>query len=123
MSSHAEMRRARIADARRRLSSCMALMFLTGFTFAQDRPLEDPMRPYVPAPGTRTEIEDAPRVSAILISESRRVAVIDGRSYRVGDRFNGARITRIDAKSVHLRRDDRDFVMELTVRRQPAGDP
>ena len=105
-----------------RAVACVTLMTLTGFAFAQDLPLEDPMRPYSPAPSESARARDIPRVSAILISPSRRVAVIDGRSYGIGDLFNGAEILRIDSKSVHLRRGDRDFVMNLTVEHRRPTD-
>lgn len=44
-----------------------------------------------------------PVLKSILLSSNRRLAVIDGRSVRVGDRVGNARVIAIDADSVKLR--------------------
>jgi MSHA biogenesis protein MshK len=44
-------------------------------------------------------------LQSVLVSETRRVAVINGRTLQVGDRVDGARVTRIEPGSVWLQRD------------------
>lgn len=66
--------------------------------------LVDPTRPpdrvpdaAAPAPEAASE-----RLQSILVSESRRLAVIDGTRVGVGDRIGAARVLRIDRDSVLL---------------------
>jgi MSHA biogenesis protein MshK len=73
---------------------------------AQELRVQDPTRPTVV---TRTE-GGAPkaatslRLTGVLVSDTRRIAVINGKFYRVGDRVNGEEITRIDPGSIHIMR-------------------
>jgi hypothetical protein len=94
------------------ITSCIGI--LTTGAAAQDLPLRDPMRPYsIERSAERATQVARPRVSAILISTVRRIAVIDGETYAEGDVFAGAEIVRIEPRSVHLRRGDRELVMAL----------
>jgi MSHA biogenesis protein MshK len=66
--------------------------------------LSDPTRP--PEGGAEV-VEPAPdtgsgRLQSILVSESRRLAVIDGQRVGVGDRIGTARVLRIERDSVLL---------------------
>ncbi len=69
--------------------------------------LHDPTRPDtavappVSAPVTRFV------VSAILISDDRRVAIVNGQSVTAGDRIGGATVQAIDAHTVALRFQDK----------------
>jgi hypothetical protein len=93
-------------------TTCIGL--LATVTSAQDPPLRDPMRPYaVERSAERTARPTPPRVSTILISNTRRVAVIDGETYSEGDVFSGAEIVRIEPKAVYLRRGGNELVMPL----------
>lgn len=70
------------------------------------QPLADPMRPPAaaaasPEPGEATK--GAARLQSVLISPSRRVAVIDGRVVREGERVGDATLVSIAASHVLLR--------------------
>lgn len=86
---------------------------------AQSNPaasLLDPMRPFEPPVG-----EDGPgtapaprfRLTAVLISAGRRVAIINGKPYQEGQKVGGAELTYVEAKSVGLREGDSEIVVHL----------
>ena len=91
------------------------LVLGAGAARAQELPLGDPMRPYrvESTPGTERSAPDRLELSAVLISTTRRIAVINGNFYREGDQVAGARITRIEPGSVRLRRGGEDVVVPL----------
>ena len=83
----------------RRLTALLALFGLLAWPAAARDALRDPTRPYgvdsapaVSAPGLR--------VSAIFVSDVRRVAVVNGHAVRIGDRVDGATVTSIDESTV-----------------------
>lgn len=83
---------------------------------AADQPMHDPLRPpdYRAAPVTRkAEPFDASAWSLVstLVSGTRRVAIINGRSVRPGDRVGGARVLRIDHGAVRLDYRGRQFTI------------
>lgn len=96
---------------------------------AQEPLLGDPMRPYrvESAAGAQTAGPRPLQLSAILVSEKRRIALINGRFYREGDAVGGAQITRIESGSVRLRRGGEDLVVRLvqdgTSPTNTEGDP
>jgi Type II secretion system protein B len=70
----------------------------------------DPTRPldFVSSPESKGEISITRSglvVESVLISPSRRIVVINGRSLRRGDFLNGMEITQIDEDSVGIRKD------------------
>lgn len=85
---------------------------------AQATELKDPMRPdvYRPAPEA---VESVPpridttswRLTAVLLSAQRRVAVINGRSFQPGDTLEGFKVTRISGDRVELRNPRRTVVL------------
>lgn len=92
----------------------IAATWLIGAASASDSPLRDPTEPYRPAPGAaRAAPQQRYVLTAVLVSASRRVAVVNGRPCMVGDTIDGAEIVRIDAKQVHVRRGGRDIVLRL----------
>lgn len=98
----------------RKLMAIGCIGFLATTARAEDPPLRDPMRPYsIERSVERAARVARPRVSAILISSTRRVAVIDGETYLEGDVFAGAEIVRIEPKSVHLGRGGTELIMPL----------
>jgi hypothetical protein len=86
--------------------------------------LRDPMRPFQPVigeggPGTAP----APRfrLTAVLISPSRRVAIINGKPYQQGEKIGAAEVTHIDAQSVGLREGELQLVVHLGKTRARAA--
>ena len=91
------------------------LVLGAGEAFAQV--LHDPMRPpsyAIPSSGGGAEVSQAgPLLQSTLISNGRRIAMIDGRPMKVGDRIGDARIVIIDPASVTLREGKITRVLEL----------
>jgi MSHA biogenesis protein MshK len=84
---------------------------------AAEPPPRDPMRPYEAPPGGPGAVHEPRfRLTSVLISPSRRIAVINGKSYREGETVGGAALIRVDAKSIALR----DGSLEIVV---PLGEP
>ncbi len=71
--------------------------------------LSDPTRPYTGGPAVTAPTPEAsgPVLQSTMISPTDRRAVISGRSYRVGDKIDGAVITDIQPYEVTLKRGDR----------------
>ena len=84
--------------------------------FSAELPLHDPMRPFQAAardggPGALPVPRF--RLTAVLVSPSRRVAIINGKPYQQGQKVNGAEVTHIDAQSVGLRDGGDEWVVHL----------
>jgi MSHA biogenesis protein MshK len=82
---------------------------------AEELPLKDPMRPNVvagPASGA-PRAEPGFELTAVLVSDSRRIAVVNGRICHVGDRVNGAEIVAIEQGSIRIRRAAGDVLIKL----------
>lgn len=76
--------------------------------------VDDPMRP----PQARQTTAATPQppswdLSSVLISERRRVAVINNQLVQVGDRVGGARVQRIEADRVILLRGEQSMTLTL----------
>jgi hypothetical protein len=85
-----------------------------GSVCAQTPPLRDPMRPFEPGvAGAGAQAPRGYRLSAVLISTARRVAVVNGRPYQEGEMVDRATLIRIEPKVVHLRKDGEDLVVHL----------
>jgi hypothetical protein len=84
-----------------------------GAARAEDALVRDPMQPYrfVAGPGG----VGAPRfaLTAVLISPTRRVAIVNGKPYERGESVNGAEIVRIDPDAVRLREHGNELVVPL----------
>lgn len=68
------------------------------------------------APPPRADSVEAPppaALTAIRSSGAQRVAILDGRLVRVGERYQGARVVRIDETEVTLRRGSETVVLKL----------
>lgn len=80
--------------------------------------LEDPTRPpsFVGVTGnSEAEQSQLPvwQVNSILISNERRVAVVNGRTVKQGDQINSARVIRISPTAVTLRNSAETFTVKL----------
>lgn len=70
--------------------------------FAADAPIADPMRPPTATIGAAASGAPQWHVTGILVSQGRRLAMVNNRLLGVGDRVNGARIKAIYANAVEL---------------------
>ena len=99
---------------------------LTGFAAAQaivaqaaaappQEALADPTRPPFSAPGLGADQAPAagPELQSVLISPTRKVAVIDGQTVPLGGRFRDATLTRITEAGVELHNGSRIEVLKL----------
>ena len=75
----------------------------------------DPMRPYHAVAGAAGERVAAARfhLTAVLISASRRVAVVNGQPYLLGETVDGATIARIEAQTVRLKQGNDELLIHL----------
>ena len=80
-------------------TAALAMVWLLGA--AQTTELKDPMRPFAPGSAQRS-VEQRFELTATLISDERRVAIINGRPIRVGEAVNGAELISIEPSSVEL---------------------
>lgn len=105
-----------------RMFACLLLVCATP---AGAQALQDPTRPPASLAASRAgagtaaageAVKQAPRLQSVLIGRQpggRSVAVIDGETLRVGERYKGARVTRIDPNEVELRRGSARQVLKL----------
>jgi MSHA biogenesis protein MshK len=101
-----------------------ALLLVLGGAHAQG--WQDPTRPAMAAPDSGTgaaSAEAAPQLQSVLIGQGggggsgvRKVAVISGKTMRVGDRFGDAVLVKISDDRVTLRRDTKLIVLKLSLR-------
>ncbi|MBT8143587.1 MAG: general secretion pathway protein GspB [Gammaproteobacteria bacterium] len=77
--------------------------------------LSDPMRPWDAAPqatvGATTKQQF--RLTAILYSQDRRVAIVNGRTVGEGDRVHGAYVRKINRRSLVIEADGSAFRLAL----------
>lgn len=83
---------------------CAALLsILVAASLPAETLYRDPMRPYEPPAEGRSAEPARYRLSTVLISSSRRVAVVNDQVCRVGDRVDGAEVIEIESEWVRLR--------------------
>jgi MSHA biogenesis protein MshK len=111
-----------------RIVSCTILLLLAA-SFAYADSLIDPKRPAnLPArTGVVRDAEPSSRVTAVFLANGRRVAVLDGRVVKQGDRFGDLVIEEVLADGVRFTRGGRSEVARLPrqdarVRRSAAMD-
>ena len=75
--------------------------------------LIDPMRPPSYADAASDQSPDSIVLQSIILSAGRKLAVINGRTYRAGDRLGDARIAAISANSVTLKQGKETKVLTL----------
>lgn len=101
--------------SRTMLAFLLAVLATSDPVLAADPPLDDPMRPYIPAAPTAggQRVARPFTLTGVLIAATRRIAVINGSLYREGDTIDGARVVRIEPSSVQLRRGSEDLLLQL----------
>jgi len=95
--------------------SCIALALVIGISYAKADTLIDPTRP-ANAPikvGTAVRGVDSARLTAIFQTGDRRVAVLDGRVVKTGDRIGDIVIQEISPDSVRYVRAGRSETARL----------
>ena len=86
----------------------------SGAAAAERAELADPFMPpgwNEPAEPERTLDTSAWALASTLTSDGRRVAIINGRAVRVGDRIDGARVLGIDGNRVRLEHGGQRFTI------------
>src|ERR1044072_6798680 len=78
--------------------------------------LIDPTQPAHTRPATTGEILQAVRVEAILQSGERRVAIVNGKVVRPGDRVGSIQILEVNTDGVRYSRDGETSVARLTTK-------
>lgn len=87
-------------DFSKRIALAALLMCVTtvGLT---DELFRDPTRPYT-ARATYASVPSQFRVNAIIVSDERRLAIVNGRRVGVGDAVGGAKVTAISKHELTL---------------------
>lgn len=101
-----------------RASSLLVLAALLAPSLAGASPLPDPTRP-ADAPIARANGGTAaagPVLQSTLVSPTRRVAVIDGRTVGVGDKVHGATVVDIQPYEVRIHQNGRDARLRMLPR-------
>jgi len=81
---------------------------------AADTALHDPMRPHTPRTTAQPDATAGGwRLTTILRSDDRDIAVLNGKALQVGDRIGDAELTAIEAWQVTLQRGDEHIVIPL----------
>lgn len=110
-----------------RLLFAATLVFVWPLASADTENFKDPMRPLGPGRPESGPVEQRFELTATLISEGRRVAVLNGRPTRAGEVVDGAVVVAVESSSVELRVGSRSFTVSLGGRpaRQPRteGEP
>jgi MSHA biogenesis protein MshK len=107
----------------------MAMLAAMAATASHAQPVSDPTRPppqlYLAAPGASGDVASGePQLQSLLISlrpGGRRVAVIDGKTLRQGERVGGAVLATIGDTYVVLRRGNQ--LQTIKLYRQGASAP
>lgn len=81
---------------------------------AEELPVRDPMRPFVADPVAQAALA-APRfeLTAVVLGAGRRVAVMNGKPYLLGESVDGATIVAIEPRAVRLDDGGRELVIPL----------
>ena len=97
------------------LAHVVLCLLLAAAAARADAPLRDPMQPFKAGAGGVAGVAGAPRfrLSAVLISPTRRVAILNGAPRQEGDRIDGATLTHIDAQWVRLEQGAASWVIHL----------
>jgi MSHA biogenesis protein MshK len=86
-----------------RVTALMSIAMLTA-TFARGDELRDPTRPPAMVESDAAQPAAAgPVLQSVLVSPTRRIAMIDGQALTTGDKFGDARVVKITENEVVLR--------------------
>jgi len=102
----------------------LAVLLTAGPALSQEPKVQDPTRPYeaIRTVEGGNVIAEEFVLTAVLVSERRRIAVINGGIYQEGDLVNGELISRIDPGSILIRRGNEDIRVMLRQMRATNND-
>jgi hypothetical protein len=105
----------RVLSARRTALPLAALLALGGAVQAQthDRTMQDPTRPATARAATQIAAPGALQVEAIMGDGAQRVAIVNGKVVRAGDRIGATLIEEIHSDSIRYTRDGRSIVANI----------
>jgi MSHA biogenesis protein MshK len=100
-----------------RMPACLLAYLLAAAGTAGAQALPDPTRPPAAlnarAAASGTAEPSGPQLQSVLVSQGRRLAVIDGETYRVGQKVNGALLAAVGDDQVVLVQDKQRQVLKL----------
>jgi MSHA biogenesis protein MshK len=98
-----------------RYLACLVGVLLAGAAAAQSASLADPTRPPSAMDPASSEVAApaGPRLQSVLISPARRVAVIDGKTVGLGDKFGTGTLEAVTETAVVLKYADRRETLRL----------
>lgn len=107
----------------RRVTTGALLLVLAAAAFAAEQPERDPTQPFQRTGELGRSAAAAPRfaLTAVVISPTRRVAVVNGKACLTGDVVDGAEILAIEHDSVRVR--DRGAELVISLGRPQNGRP
>jgi hypothetical protein len=83
---------------------------------ADELPVRDPMRPFGRDAGTAgAAAAPAPRftLTGVVIAPSRRIAIVNGRPYALGDSIDGAELVAVEPRAIRLKDGGVELVIPL----------
>ena len=95
------------------LASGLAMLLSAAASAQGSVPLSDPTRPPVVGPVGEVVVPAGPRLQSVLISPTRRSAVISGKTVALGARFGDATVEAINEGTVVLKYADRRETLQL----------
>ena len=97
----------------RALASVLAMLLVSSAYAQRSAPLADPTRPPAVGPVGEVVVPEGPRLQSVLISPTRRTAVISGKTVALGARFGDATVEAINEGTVVLKYADRRDTLQL----------
>jgi len=97
----------------RALASVLAMLLVSSASAQRPAPLADPTRPPAVGPAAEVVVPEGPRLQSVLISPTRRTAVISGKTVALGARFGDATVEAINEGTVVLKYADRRDTLQL----------
>ena len=106
------------------MKQCLLIALLSLCLINVGFALHDPTMPFNYKAKGKKAITGRLLVSSVLISKHRRLAMVDGKYYTVGDLISGAKILAIEPDRVIFMRRDKKIIVPLAktiVKRYPGG--
>ena len=95
------------------LASVLTMLLVSSASAQGSASLADPTRPPAVGPAAEVVVPEGPRLQSVLISPTRRTAVISGKTVALGARFGDATVESINEGTVVLKYADRRQELQL----------